>query len=905
MSMGLSRTSFFRGLLIFASLCVLGYAAVTYRTVRTFRHPVAYTYAHQRLYVLEKERNTLLELDYPGNGSTLEASGAYEIERDDADRYYMVRKLYPGPEGLVVQSFIYALQTREFLGYRFSLYLSPRHPPKVLLTIIFKNPQEYPEVAYAFDAWGNHYLVNNVKYQFNIWKVPAAGGIQVDCGQIPEQVQTMGERNGPLDQWEAVTVGTDGRIYVSSGASGQIMVYSPQGEKVGQIGSVGFDKGSLLAPDEVFFAPTSEDETPLLTVASKGNRTWVQFDEKGAVRRVVDPLSMGYPFADALVGFFRFDPGVGGICSFDPVNKSYTWAEGGSFKAGNSYSVILPGRTAALLACSLGLFVLGACVSPLVRRFEGIRVPFFIKLLIPLVILLVCMAKFVGDEVQTIMGGEILAESTRRSHNLAKAVLNSLSLADLRAIQEPEDREGSIYEKIYQAVTRILNRQEVEQTPKWILHKIRDGRYYFGINIWRGAIYMPYVVPEDRRMFFRVLEERIPQYGKYVDEEGEWFSYLTPVLDEKGTVIYVLELYRPAEEMRRADQQVFRRVSQVVGMTVSAAALLVLVFSYVFTRPLRRLTRRTEIISKGDFEQSIDIQSRDELGDLARAFNKMVGDLKSYTRKLAQDAVEKEALAGELRLARQVQREMLPQSLDPIPGAPNVSLYAEMEPAREVGGDYYDFFLVDEDHLGVVVADVSGKGIPAGLFMMKIRAILRGSAYGNLSPADTFSRINQIIAEENSSAMFVTMFYFICDLHTGGITYCNAGHLPPLKVHDDGRVSPVGTETTAGKGFPIGIMDDALYSDGHFQLASDETLVLYTDGVTESCNNDAEMFTEERFARALENLPAYDPKDICLHVLNEVVAHQGTAQQADDITILAFRLHEIPRAAADSAGSAG
>lgn len=891
--------SFIRGVLIVASLCVLGYAMVTYRTVKTFRHPVAYTLAHQRLYVLEKEKNTLLELAWPAGGSTLEASGAYEIEPDDADRYYMVRKLYPGPKGLVVQSFMYALQTREFLGYRFSLYASPVHPPKVLLTIIFKNPQEYPEVAYAFDAQGDHYFVNNVKYQLNIWKVPASGGIRVDCGRIPEQVQTMGERNGPLDQWEAVTVGPDGRIYVSSGASGQIMVYSPQGEKVGQIGTVGFEKGSLLAPDEVFFAATSREERPLLTVASKGNRTWVQYDEEGAVRHVLDPLSMEYPFADALVGLFTFDPGVGRICSFDLTNESFTWVEAERFNAGNSYSVALPGRTVALLACASGLLVLGLWMGPLAGRFERVRVPFFIKLLVPLVILLVCTARFVGSEVQNIMGDEIVAESTRRSHNLAKAVLNSLSVADLKAIQKPEDREGALYEKVYQTVTKILNRQEVEQTPKWILHKIRDGRYYFGINIWRGAIYMPYVVPKDRRMFFQVLEEKVPQCGRFVDEEGEWFSYLTPVLDERGAVIYVLELYRPAEEMRRAYQQVSRRVHQVVGMTVSAAALLVLVFSYIFTRPLRRLKNRTEIISRGDFEQSIDIRSRDELGDLANAFNKMVGDLKSYTRKLAQDAVEKEALAGELRLARQVQREMLPESLDPIPGVSNVSLYAEMEPAREVGGDYYDFFLVDEDHLGVVVADVSGKGIPAGLFMMKIRAMLRGSAYGNLSPADTFSRINQIIAAENASAMFVTMFYFICHLHSGRITYCNAGHLPPFRVHVGG-VSPVGTETTAGRGFPIGIMEDAAYSDGHFQLALDETLVLYTDGVTESCNNEGEMFTEERFARALEGLSAGSPKEVCLHVLNEVTAHQGTAQQADDITILAFRLNEIPTASEDS-----
>jgi serine phosphatase RsbU (regulator of sigma subunit) len=585
---------------------------------------------------------------------------------------------------------------------------------------------------------------------------------------------------------------------------------------------------------------------------------------------------------------FHFDPVAGKVCAFDLANRSFT-ALDERFEGIGTFSLAQPLPTASLLAVSFSFLALGISIPKLAQRLEHIKIPFFVKLLIPFVCLLILTGKLVGAGAQKIMGEEIMSESLRRSANLAGAVLNSLSPADLKSIQAPEDREGLVYEKVYQSITRVLNREDVEQTPKWILHKIRDGRYYFGVNIWRGAIYAPYVVPQDRTMFFRVLQESIPQHGLFVDEQGEWLSYLAPVVDETGKVIYVLELYRPAEEMRRAGQQVSRKVNEVAGITVTATLMLLLVYSYIFTRPLRRLKRHTEIISSGNFEHSIDIRSRDELGDLARAFNTMVGDLKNYTREIARAAAEKEALAGELRLARQLQREMLPQALAPHPNTTHVSMFAEMEPAREVGGDYYDYFLVDENHLGVVVADVSGKGIPAALFMMRMRSMLRGSAAGNLSPADTLSRINQIVAPENSSAMFVTMFYFICHLESGRVAFCNAGHNPPLLVAND-QVSTVGEDSSLGKGFPIGVMEEALYSDGHLQIHCGETLLLYSDGVTESCNPDGELFTEERLENMLGDLSGLEPKDLCLEILNQVRVHQGKARQADDITLLAFRL---------------
>jgi serine phosphatase RsbU (regulator of sigma subunit)/HAMP domain-containing protein len=712
----------------------------------------------------------------------------------------------------------------------------------------------------------------------------------VENDSIPSDVRIMGAKNGPLDQWCAMAVGPDGSIYLSSGASGKIVRYSHDGEMVREIGSVGFLPGDLLAPDDVFFARMSPGEPPLLTVASKGNRSWVQFDDAGAPVRVFQPLETAGPFADTLVGRFHADPDGERVYGLDLANRSLITFGGKGIEACGAYSIFLPGRTMALAAAALLLIGTASYVRSrsALPRLPRVRVPVFVKILILFIPILVLTARFVAVGVNDTMKEEVRAESSRRSANLAQAVLNSLSLQDLELIQNPEDREGPVYARVHETICRILGGGKVEQTPKWILHKIKDGRYYYGVNIWRGAIFMPCVVPKERQMFFRTLKEKTPQYGRYTDDEGEWVSYLAPVTDRSGNVIYVLELYRQAEELDRAQGLVARRVAQTVAVIVLATILLLSIFSYLFTWPLRQLTRRTEIISAGNFEQSVDIRHQDELGDLARAFNKMVVDLKGYTLELARTAAERESFESELRLARQLQEDVLPRVFPPLANTCNVALHAEVMPAREVGGDYYDFFLVDDSHLGVVVADVSGKGVPAGLFMMRIRALLRASAMGNLSPADTLSRINQLIVPENPSAMFATLFYFICHMGSGRIVYCNAGHNPPFRLRN-GRAAPVGMENGEGKGLPIGIMEDAGYTDGFFEMGADDVLVVYSDGVTDSSNAEGDFFGEENLAALLASTCAHHPKEICQKVLDRVKAHQGAANQFDDITILAFR----------------
>ena len=879
---------FFSVLLILFAVLIAYHAIDTRKQQRTFRNPVAYTFAHNALYVVEKEKNTVFELERFAAGEPMVAKGIYEIERDDPDFYYMVRKIYPGPEGLVIHSYIYRHRTQEFVGYRFSQYPSLRNSSHALLTIFLENPNEYPEITYAFDPAGNHYFGNNCRHHHNIWKIPASGGVTIKAGQVPADVQVLGEPNQDLDKWEDIAVGPEGRIFLTSGASGKIVEYSPQGERLREIGEVGFGEGELLAPGEVFFAHLRQREPDFLTVASKGNRSWVQFDGEGRAFRSIFPLQAGYPYFDVLVGAFYNSDSNNYKYFFDLANKALILFDGAAFGSTATYVASQWTRSGLLLFLAVLIFLSGLFLARIAALAARIRIRFFVKMLVLFVPLLILSAYIVGESVKTIMKRGIVVEIVRRSANLAYAVVNSLAVSDLQQVQRPEDRESPVYERVYQTISRIVDTGHVEQTPKWILHKIHNGRYYFGINIWRGAIFQPFVVPSDRPMFLRVLTEKSCQSGRYTDDQGEWFSYLCPVVDGDGRPIYVLELYRSAEQLDRAGREASQKVLKIVGITTLAAVLLVFVFSLIFTRPLRKLIKKTTFISRGDFDQHIEVRSRDELGDLARAFDQMVIDLKKYISELAKTTAEKESIQAELRLAHDMQQEILPKVFPPLPKADTVTIYAQMQPAKEVGGDFYDFFAIDDDHMGVVVGDVTGKGVPAGLFMMRVRAMLRSSAMGTLSAAEALARINLVIAQENPSATFATMFYFICNIRTGGVIFCNAGHNPPIRL-GGGQTLFLCPLPGVGRGLPVGALEDGVYTDGTLTLGFGESLVVYTDGVTESCNAQREMFGEERLRSILEANAHLQPKPLCMAIFSEIQNHQADAEQFDDIAVLIFK----------------
>ncbi|MBF0550365.1 MAG: SpoIIE family protein phosphatase [Deltaproteobacteria bacterium] len=274
--------------------------------------------------------------------------------------------------------------------------------------------------------------------------------------------------------------------------------------------------------------------------------------------------------------------------------------------------------------------------------------------------------------------------------------------------------------------------------------------------------------------------------------------------------------------------------------------------------------------------------------ELARQNEILEIKVQERTRELARTMEEKERIQSELRLARQIQQDALPTVFPPSPEAENVEIFARMEPAKEVGGDYYDFFLIDQDHIGVVVADVSGKGVPAGLFMMRTRTLLRSASSHNLSAAAAISKTNDSLAKDNPSAHFVTVFYFICNLNTGLITFCNAGHPPPLIVNQ-GKTLGLAERTPSLVNPAVGAMEEIEYHDSLLQLEPGESLVVFTDGVTEPVNTQEEMFGEERLAAVIEAHGHDSTQDICQRIFAELDEFQTGLEPFDDITVLLFK----------------
>ena len=256
--------------------------------------------------------------------------------------------------------------------------------------------------------------------------------------------------------------------------------------------------------------------------------------------------------------------------------------------------------------------------------------------------------------------------------------------------------------------------------------------------------------------------------------------------------------------------------------------------------------------------------------------------MNTYLTDLKTATAEKERIGTELSLATRIQANMLPNIFPPFPERNEFDVYASMTPAKEVGGDFYDFFLIDEDHLGLVMADVSGKGVPAALFMMASKILLRNYAMTGRSPAEVLQAVNDQICSNNTEEMFVTVWLGILDVTTGNVVAANAGHEYPVVMQSGGEFELLKDK----HGFVIGGMEDMRYKEYTITMTPGSKLFLYTDGVPEATNEENEMFGTGRMIAALNEDANALPEDILASVRRAVDRFTGEAEQFDDLTML-------------------
>lgn len=347
----------------------------------------------------------------------------------------------------------------------------------------------------------------------------------------------------------------------------------------------------------------------------------------------------------------------------------------------------------------------------------------------------------------------------------------------------------------------------------------------------------------------------------------------------------------PRDELM-ADIAHLNRTVFALGLAGFAILLAVtILISGSITRPLRALAGATGEIARGDLDFEIPAASSgDEVGLLAASFVYMRDSLKKYIRELTDAAAARERIESELKIAREIQMGMVPKEVPPFPGRDELEIRAVLEPAREVGGDLYDFFFLDDGHVCIVVGDVSGKGVPAAIFMARTITLLKATAREVRSPEEILNRVNKELARHNESFMFVTVFCGILDVSSGELRYSNAGHNPPLVMREGEKAEFL----TGGAGTVLGVDAGASYERDCVTLRPGDTLYLYTDGVTEAFDKKGEMFTEERLHEEISARRGDSVEELADGMLRRIKVYAAGVPQSDDITIVVMRyLHPL------------
>ncbi|MEA4863207.1 MAG: SpoIIE family protein phosphatase [Victivallaceae bacterium] len=364
-----------------------------------------------------------------------------------------------------------------------------------------------------------------------------------------------------------------------------------------------------------------------------------------------------------------------------------------------------------------------------------------------------------------------------------------------------------------------------------------------------------------------------------------WVSYTT--VDANGWVVGAVivqnRLFEPLIQLRHYASIL------AVAMVVLALVLLALVTMRAL-RPLRLLAPVARRIGSGDFSVQLPRLNRsDEVGQLTDAFAAMQQSLQRYVTELETTTAARNRFESEVAIANQIQQSLLPKGCPDAICRREFELFAALIPAKGVGGDLYDYFYLSDDELVITVGDVSGKGIPAALFMAVTQTLNRGAASGSLSAGEIVTRINTALERGNDMMMFVTLFFGILNVRTGVMHYANAGHNPPLVRGADGKVRRI----SGIQGPPLGV-SGATYATAAFHLAPGEMFIAYTDGVTEAFDSDGNQFTLSRLEQVVAALPDdVAPEKAINTVLAAVTRHAGGAEQSDDITLLALRMHRF------------
>ena len=463
-----------------------------------------------------------------------------------------------------------------------------------------------------------------------------------------------------------------------------------------------------------------------------------------------------------------------------------------------------------------------------------------------------------------------------------------------RVLDYVETEEKDDY---YNEVLDFLNATQLETNIKYYYVFVpyeNDLVYVWDAVNMEGACdlghHEKYMSDESRTATFDVFRQDPPEKISIQKDKtyGHIASAYSPVFNSSGEPVAVVGVDLSIPGFRRIIVSYMLLVVAAI-FTITLIALSVFYSSVEknIINPIGVLTKSArEMIDNIESDRviDIDVHTGDEIEDLAEAIKKMDGDLREYISRLSAVTAEKERIGTELNVAKRIQEGMLPNIFPPFPERSEFELFAAMIPAKEVGGDFYDFFMVDDTHIALVMADVSGKGVPAALFMAISKVLIKTSVQAGRSPGESLERVNMQLLEGNDTDLFVTVWLAVIDITTGKGVAANAGHEHPVLKRAGGDFDIIKYKHSPA----VSTLEGIKYREHEFVLGSGDCLFVYTDGVTETTNENMELLGDKRMLEALNKNKDVDPADLLPAVKREIDRFAGNAPQFDDITMMVF-----------------
>ena len=380
--------------------------------------------------------------------------------------------------------------------------------------------------------------------------------------------------------------------------------------------------------------------------------------------------------------------------------------------------------------------------------------------------------------------------------------------------------------------------------------------------------------------------EKSTSYFIHESKFGYNSCAILPVFNSHGSPVALIVADMPIPMISETlNRYLFTTIAITVLIVAAFMSIFITIMRRTITDPLKTIAQETQAFSQSEIEISKvlpNFRKTDEIGQLASSIYQMELDIQQYVTNLTAITAEKERIGAELNVATNIQSSMLPCIFPAFPDRNELDIYASMNPAKEVGGDFYDFFMVDEKHIAIVMADVSGKGVPAALFMVIGKTLIKDHTQLQMDLSDVFSEVNNLLCESNSEGLFITAFEGVLDLETGEFTFVNAGHEMPFIYRKGEGYSPYKIRP----GFVLAGMEDVRFKGGSLQLNVGDKIFQYTDGVTEATDANNGLFGMERLEATLNTCCDFTPEETIRKVKADVDAFVGEAPQFDDITML-------------------